>query len=390
MLAKNTIFLSYRRTDLSQDEVNVIHEGLENKFGNESVFLDTSDIDAGAKWKKVLNDTGENAKILLLLIGKNWLEKDKNGIPRINNPEDWVRKEIEYAIQKNLTVIPTLINGVEMPLREEMPESILPIYDSQSIKVDLNNWSIYKEKLFKDIQKILGYGKDSFWLKKIIILGLVIILIGFLGFLGFLDFLLPNDTNNLNRNVEIPNDTITTDTISPNQNDTKKIDTIAIPFKFRNIRFHIDRIEQGDKYFQATIPPTFPFLGGRIRFYIKDNQLLVYFYVYLEEFENDKSRKSGTLTKVLYSAPDSFKIQIYRPDKKGEINYEISKRPIVNSKSKETIYINHSHLTPIPNLSKFGNFYIDYDGGTSETYFDGTFSDNEKEKFLFLIRTRPY
>lgn len=72
---KNAIFISYRRADLSQDQVNVIHEGLEKEFGDGSVFLDTSDIHSGAKWKEVLNQAGTNAKICLVMIGQNWLEK---------------------------------------------------------------------------------------------------------------------------------------------------------------------------------------------------------------------------------------------------------------------------------------------------------------------------
>lgn len=97
---KNAIFISYRRADLSQDQVNVIHEGLEKEFGDGSVFLDTSDIHSGAKWKEVLNQAGTNAKICLVMIGQNWLEKNHEGGLRIQDEGDWVRKEIEYAIEK--------------------------------------------------------------------------------------------------------------------------------------------------------------------------------------------------------------------------------------------------------------------------------------------------
>jgi len=152
---KNAIFISYRRADLSQDQVNVVHEGLEKEFGDGSVFLDTSDIHGGAKWKQVLNQAGTGAKICLVMIGNNWLEKDKDGQLRIKLTDDWVRKEIEYAIEKNLAIIPTLVNGAELPARSDVPESIHPMFDSQALPLDLTRWSIYKEKFFKDIRKLL-------------------------------------------------------------------------------------------------------------------------------------------------------------------------------------------------------------------------------------------
>jgi len=159
---RNAIFISYRRADLSQDQVNVIHEGLEKEFGHDSVFLDTSDIHSGAKWKEILNQAGTGAKICLVMIGKSWLEKDKDGQFRIQHPDDWVRKEIEYAIEKKLDIIPTLVNGGILPDKSEVPASIHPMFDSQTMTLDMNRWSIYKEKFFKDL-KILLKRKNNPW-----------------------------------------------------------------------------------------------------------------------------------------------------------------------------------------------------------------------------------
>lgn len=164
---KNAIFISYRRADLSEDQVNVVHEGLEKEFGDDSVFLDISDIHSGAKWKQVLNEAGTGAKICLVMIGKDWLEKDKQGQYRIQNPDDWVRKEIEYAIEKNLHIIPTLINGGELPAKSEVPESIHLMFDSQTMTLDLNRWYIYKEKFFKDIRTLLQL-ENKVEIKKIV------------------------------------------------------------------------------------------------------------------------------------------------------------------------------------------------------------------------------
>ncbi|MDZ4709572.1 MAG: toll/interleukin-1 receptor domain-containing protein [Saprospiraceae bacterium] len=188
---RNAIFISYRRADLSQDQVNVIHEGLEKEFGHDSVFLDTSDIHGGAKWKQILNQAGTGAKICLVMMGKSWLEKDKDGRFRIQHPDDWVRKEIEYAIEKNLEIIPILVNGAELPSPTDVPASIHPMFDSQTMTLDLNRWSIYKEKFYKDIRILLQL-EDKIEIKRIVrfdpkrfwFLLLIPVLIGLIYFLS--------------------------------------------------------------------------------------------------------------------------------------------------------------------------------------------------------------
>lgn len=156
----NLIFISYRRSDIPIEQVNLIHEGLENVFGEGSVFLDTADIHGGAKWKKILNDAGTNAKVCLVLIGPRWMEKDAQGKIRIQQEGDWVRQEIEYAIEKNLVILPVLVNGGVLPKNEDLPDSLHSFNDSQGIVVRTEEWATYKEKLIKDLKKnIEGTGK---------------------------------------------------------------------------------------------------------------------------------------------------------------------------------------------------------------------------------------
>jgi tetratricopeptide (TPR) repeat protein len=153
MATHNSIFISYRRSDIPVEQVNLIHEGLENEFGRNTVFLDTADIHGGEKWKKVLTAEGNNAKVCLVLIGVNWLVKDSNGINRILNKEDWVRQEIEFAIEKQLVIIPVLVNGGKLPKAVDLPASLKSLNDSQGIPIITSEWSTYKERLIKDLKR---------------------------------------------------------------------------------------------------------------------------------------------------------------------------------------------------------------------------------------------
>ncbi len=153
---QNSIFISYRRSDLSKSDANVIHEGLENAFGPDSVFLDTADLHGGDKWKQILNQAGTNAKVCLVVIGPKWLEKNQDGALRIKQDDDWVRKEIEYAIDKNLVIIPVLVNKAKIPNKEDLPDSIQTMLDSQALKIDLNDWATYKLRIVEELKNHLG------------------------------------------------------------------------------------------------------------------------------------------------------------------------------------------------------------------------------------------
>jgi tetratricopeptide (TPR) repeat protein len=153
MARHNYIFISYRRSDIPVEQVNLIHEGLENEFGKETVFLDTADIHGGDKWKKILTDEGNHAKVCLVLIGPNWLVKDGAGVNRILNQDDWVRQEIEFAIEKNLVIIPVLVNGGKLPKVAELPPSLKSFNDSQGIPVITAEWATYKDRLIRDLKR---------------------------------------------------------------------------------------------------------------------------------------------------------------------------------------------------------------------------------------------
>ncbi len=56
-----------------------------------------------------------------------------NALERCSDPEDWVRIEIAYAIEKNKNIIPILMRGFKFP--DDLPENISTISDFEGIKV---------------------------------------------------------------------------------------------------------------------------------------------------------------------------------------------------------------------------------------------------------------
>ena len=137
------IFISYRRSETREFAVR-IYDRLVLEFGKDNVFLDVEDIEPGIVFPKELEKALNDSKIMLVIIGNNWLsEKDKNGNTKIFNPEDFVFREVKMAIDNGLKIIPILVNGTKIPDKLELPEQINEL--SHRNAVELKNDSFYMD-----------------------------------------------------------------------------------------------------------------------------------------------------------------------------------------------------------------------------------------------------
>jgi hypothetical protein len=94
------IFISYRRDD-SAPHALAVAGYLENTFGKRNIFIDIDRLRAGLKYKH------RQCKVMLAIIGPNWIDArdEETGSHRLDDPEDWVRVEIERASARSIPVI---------------------------------------------------------------------------------------------------------------------------------------------------------------------------------------------------------------------------------------------------------------------------------------------
>jgi len=118
------IFVSYRRDD-SADVAGRIYDRLVQTFGRESVFKDVDSIPPGLDFRDVIDEAVRKCDVFLVIIGTQWLElKDADGRRRIDDPRDYMRAEIEIALNRNIPVIPVLVQGASMPSADKLPLGI--------------------------------------------------------------------------------------------------------------------------------------------------------------------------------------------------------------------------------------------------------------------------
>ena len=131
-----SIFLSYRRED-SSSAVSSLLLRLQGKFGESAIFADNKSIKEGDVWPDKIKTALEQSKIVLVVIGPNWLcpEKDNPNQLRLCSEGDWVRKEIETAQKLKKIIIPILTDVSKMPDHQDLPESIRVLKNIQFSRI---------------------------------------------------------------------------------------------------------------------------------------------------------------------------------------------------------------------------------------------------------------
>ena len=132
---QSSIILSYRRDD-SAGVTGRIFDRLAQEFGADRVFMDIDSMPAGVDFHDHLQAILANCGALLVVIGKSWRAQRKGQPSRIMDPDDWVRIEVETALQREIPVIPLLIDGAVMPNRDQLPESLWPLLRRNALPID--------------------------------------------------------------------------------------------------------------------------------------------------------------------------------------------------------------------------------------------------------------
>ena len=118
------IFLSYRRADAAAS-AGRLFTSLSQYVGAEHVFRDVASIEAGEDFEHAIRDAVEKAAVVLIVIGPRWLDlRAGDGTRRIEEPLDYVRREIELALSSDALVIPVLVEGAAVPTAESLPTTI--------------------------------------------------------------------------------------------------------------------------------------------------------------------------------------------------------------------------------------------------------------------------
>jgi len=126
------MFLSYRRED-SPGVAGRIYDRLRGYFGSDAVFFNVDSVPLGVDFQEYIESLLSHCGVFLAVIGPDWAGQINTGR---DNPEDWVRIEIEAALKQGLPVIPVLIDHTGMPSEADLPPSLVRLACRHEVRVD--------------------------------------------------------------------------------------------------------------------------------------------------------------------------------------------------------------------------------------------------------------
>jgi TIR domain len=150
------IFVNYRRDDCAANAL-AISSYLEREFGARRVFIDLDRLRPGQNFPEELERRLSACKVMLCLIGPGWLSAcNEEGGRRIDDANDWVRLEIQRALDRGLVVIPVLVDGAQLPRASDLPEPLKLLIERQAATITTNGFRSDMAGLTRDIRAIAG------------------------------------------------------------------------------------------------------------------------------------------------------------------------------------------------------------------------------------------
>jgi uncharacterized RDD family membrane protein YckC len=143
------IFVSYRREDTAYPS-GWLYDRLAERFGVAQVFKDVDSIEPGDDFTEVIANAVGSCDVLLALIGDRWLTAtDSAGKRRIDDPDDFVRLEIEAALARNIRVVPILVSGASMPGVKDLPPSLAKLAHRQALELSPDRFNTDLSRLLR-------------------------------------------------------------------------------------------------------------------------------------------------------------------------------------------------------------------------------------------------
>ena len=157
------IFLNYRRED-SAGHVrrlwDALRSGIEGQpgFRDDQIFIDIDMIQPGVR--EAIRKAVEASDVFLAVIGKQWLTVvDSKGQRRLDDPADFVRIEIEAALERaaehhDVRVVPTRVQGADMPGSEDLPDALADLAHRNGVDLTDERWHYDVGRLLTSLKKL--------------------------------------------------------------------------------------------------------------------------------------------------------------------------------------------------------------------------------------------
>jgi hypothetical protein len=133
------IFISYRREDTA-GRAGRLFDTLVSRLGTRNVFQDVTAIAPGTDFDREITAAIDRCDAALVIIGNDWTTLAGPAGRRLDDGDDYVRREVAAALLSGVPVVPVLVGGASMPSADELPEDLQPLALRQAVTIRDDFW----------------------------------------------------------------------------------------------------------------------------------------------------------------------------------------------------------------------------------------------------------
>ena len=150
------VFITYRREETAA-QAGRLYDAMAARYGDRNVFMDV-EMAPGVDFVERITESVAACQVLIVVMGPRWATlEDEQGRRRLDDPEDFVRLEVETALRRpEVTPIPVLVAGARMPSREELPEELRAITRRNALELSDQRWRQDVGRLISTLDELVG------------------------------------------------------------------------------------------------------------------------------------------------------------------------------------------------------------------------------------------
>jgi TIR domain-containing protein/WD40 domain-containing protein len=147
------LFISYRRED-SAGQAGRLYDRVAERYSRDAVFMDVARIEPGADFAETIANAVGLCNVMLAVIGRGWLGRERSGRRRIEDPDDFVRLEIVAGLNRKIPVVPVLVDGAPMPASESLPPELAELTRTPAVELQEKSWDEDVRRLIAMLEQV--------------------------------------------------------------------------------------------------------------------------------------------------------------------------------------------------------------------------------------------
>src|SRR5205085_402683 len=136
-------------------------DNLSAHFGKDQIFMDIDRIEPGEDFVQVIETAVGACDVLVALIGRHWLTITDGTARRLDNPNDFVRLEIAAALDRDVRVIPVLVQGATMPGARDLPDELMKLSRRNAFELSDRRWKHDVDQLIVALERFFARQQEA-------------------------------------------------------------------------------------------------------------------------------------------------------------------------------------------------------------------------------------